>query len=570
MAVWSLSTQILMKKSSSILTVCLSLVFALGVFLFWRIGYPQALSFQEQFQLFLFDGDYLRERLCVPNGLARYLAEFLVQFYNNVTLGAVILAVLLTLVQRLSWRLMPTSAIAHYPLSFLPPLLLLLALGDENVLLTSVVSLLIVMGACVMWRTLVVGRDRGRVLPMAVVLIAVPLLYWMAGPLVVLFALYAMPVSVVYAVLVVLLSSYVLPYPLSQLMMGVGYYRFTQTLPLLLLSVPVAILLLAWLARFLPRQWRFMPWVETAVLAVLAVVALPGAFDAKKYELMDYDYLVRQHKWSAIVAKAEQQQPDLPLSVCATNMALALQNQLCERAFDFYQHGAEGLVMPFERNFISTQVMSDLYFNLGLVNTSQRFAFESMEALPDYSKSARSVRRLVETNIINGQYAVAEKYIAMLEQTVFYRKWARQMRLLLGNETAIASHPAYGWLRKVCLPDDVLFSEDEVDKICGRLFSHNPHNAMAMQYMLMHPLLQRDLQRFMDYTQYVGRRADIRVPRACQEAIVMAYASRHQMPPEGLVSPQTVQLFKAFTRAYSSHAPTDAYRNTVWYYLTIE
>ena len=40
----------------------LTLVFGVAVFLFWRFRYPFVLSYQEQLQMFLFDGDYFCER----------------------------------------------------------------------------------------------------------------------------------------------------------------------------------------------------------------------------------------------------------------------------------------------------------------------------------------------------------------------------------------------------------------------------------------------------------------------------------------------------------------------------
>ena len=98
---------ILMKKFlSKHSQLLLTLVFGICVFIFWRMHYPFALTFQEQLQLFLFDDDYFLERIAEPGGLARYVAEFLVQFYNSVTMGAVIIAILMMLVQRLTWRLM--------------------------------------------------------------------------------------------------------------------------------------------------------------------------------------------------------------------------------------------------------------------------------------------------------------------------------------------------------------------------------------------------------------------------------------------------------------------------------
>lgn len=100
-----------MKKSLSdfiknYAPLLLTLVLGLSVFLFWRFRYPFALIYQEQAQLFLFDDDYFVQRMADPGGLAIYVAEFLVQFDNLVMLGALLMAFLFMLVQRLTWHLM--------------------------------------------------------------------------------------------------------------------------------------------------------------------------------------------------------------------------------------------------------------------------------------------------------------------------------------------------------------------------------------------------------------------------------------------------------------------------------
>ena len=202
------------------------------------------------------------------------------------------------------------------------------------------------------------------------------------------------------------------------------------------------------------------------------------------------------------------------------------------------------------------------------MNTAQRFAFESMECLPDYRKSVRVVKRLAETNLINGQYGVAAKYINLLKKTVFYRKWAQRTEQLIGHEQLINEHPQYGWLRKVRLPDDFLFSEKETDKICGQLFLHNPQNKMAVQYLLMQPLLDRDIERFMQYLQVVQGKISYN-PRAVQEAVALAFAQQRQQPPQGLISPVVLQSFNSFSNAMrEGGAQLEAFRHTAWYYLT--
>ena len=544
----------------------LTVAFGLAVFLFWTFRYPFALTYQEQLQLFLFDGDYFCDRMAEPGGFARYIAEFLVQFYNGAAIGAAIIALLYMLAQRLTWRLMRSKSEGAYPLSFLPVLMLWYAMGDESVMLTYTVALVIALGVMVALR---------KWIGWITAIILIPVLYWLIGPMVLLVALLMLPwtlmvAALIYALALMLLSAHFLPFPMLRVMLGISYYRFPETLPYVLMAIPVVVALLVWLSRKDYLKW--VPAVPAiVVLLILGAFFIPRGFNAKKYELIEYDHLVRVQNWNAIIAKAEKQMPDLPMSVSATNLALGMTNQLGDRAFDFYQRGSEGLLPKFERNFATTQLTGEIYFWLGLVNTAQRFAFEAMEAIPNYNKSARVVKRLAETNLINGQYKVAEKYLKMLEKTIFYRPWAQRTMAMLGNEKAINAHPIYGTLRQYCLQEDFLFSDRELDKICGQLFVHNPQNQMAAQYLVMLPLLDNDMPRFMQYVQVVQNKINYN-PRHCQEGIAFAFMQQRQQPPRGVVSQLILQQMNEFAQAYSQdrNSPElNRFRNTVWYYLTV-
>ena len=320
----------------------LTLAFALAVFLFWRFRYPSVLSYQEQLQLFLFDGDYFWERMAEPGGFARYVAEFLVQFYNSVTAGAAVISLLFMLVQRLTWRLMRSES--HYALSFIPVMMLWYAMGDENVMLTYTVALALnMLMACILAKVFLAwGYERRMLLRrLFVMLVVVPLAYWLTGPMVLLLAVVLMPVSVVYALALMLLSAHYLPFPMQRVMLGVSYYRIPATLPYLLMVLPAVVWIISNVVRLLPKASRVVNAVEVALAVGLLGVLADVGFDKKKYELIEYDYLVRAKDWNAIIAKAERRTPDLPMSVSATNLALGMTNQLGERAFDFYQRGAE-------------------------------------------------------------------------------------------------------------------------------------------------------------------------------------------------------------------------------------
>ena len=548
----------------------LTLAFGVAVFLFWRFRYPFALTYQEQLQLFMFDSDYFCGRLAEPGGFARYIAEFLVQFYNSVTIGALIIAVLLMLIQRLTWRLMRVDS--HYALSFIPSVMLWYAMGDESVMLTYVVALLMTLAVALAW---VKWSARwAQWMKWLVALLLIPVLYWLVGPLVLLAAVLMTPwavafESVIYSLALMLFCAHFQPFPMMRVMLGISYYRFPVTLPYLLMAIPVVIWLLASFARLLPKAKQWVNVAEVMLVLIVLVGLVDLGYEKKKYELIEYDYLVRVKDWNAIIAKAEKQTPDLPMSVSANNLALAMTGQLGDRAFEFYQRGSQGLFPKFERNFASSQLTGEIYFHLGMINTAQRLAFESMEAIPNYNKSARVVKRLAETNIINGQYKIAEKYLRMLENTIFYRPWAQRMIAILGNEKAVNEQPLYGTLRQYKLQEDLLFSDGEVDHICGQLFLHNQQNVMAAQYLLMMPLLDRDIERFMAYVKVVQNRIHYN-PKSCQEAIAFAFMRRGQQPPQGVVSPMILEQMDAFARIYSSDKNSPElyrFKNTVWNYL---
>jgi hypothetical protein len=461
----------------------------------------------------------------------------------------------------------------YYVLSFIPVIMLWYAMGDESVMLTYVMALVIALAVALGWSRWTKGA---MWLKGVVALVLIPMLYWLIGPMTLLVAALMLPLLVaipalIYALALILVSAHFLPFPMLRVVLGISYYRFPETLPYVLMAIPVVVWLLALFVRKLPQPKQWVVYVQALVFGVLVLVPQNYGFDAKKYELIEYDHLVRVQDWNGIIQKAEKQMPDLPMSVSATNLALGMTNQLGDRAFDFYQRGSDGLLPKFERNFATTQLTGEIYFWLGLVNTAQRLAFEAMEAIPNYNKSARVVKRLAETNLINGQYDVARKYLQMLEKTIFYRPWAQRTMAMLGDEKAINAHPLYGTLRQYRLQEDFLFSDRELDKICGQLFVHNQQNQMAAQYLLMLPLLDGDIPRFMQFVQFVQSKINYN-PRHCQEGIAFAYMQQRQQPPYGVVNQMILQQMNEFARAYSQDKTSpelNRFRNTAWYYLTI-
>lgn len=158
--------------------------FMAALYIFWRYAYPCALAYHEQMQLFLWNGDYLMDRLAEPGGVARYLAEMLVQCYNNLPLGALLLALLMGGLQRITWLLMRRmgckDGMRCYLLSFLPPIVMWAIMGDKDVMTTVPMALLLTEAMLLLMPSNIFSAWRPAIIYL---LLLLTLGYWLVGPM---------------------------------------------------------------------------------------------------------------------------------------------------------------------------------------------------------------------------------------------------------------------------------------------------------------------------------------------------------------------------------------------------
>ena len=583
----------------------LSLLFGVAVVIFWTVPFVGGLCFQEQYQMFLFDIGYFLERIVLPGGLADYISEFLIQFYYMPVLGGAIIALLLMGIQAAVWGLMKQYGARHdfpgYLLSFLPSIALWCAMGDQNVLLSFVVALF---GALVIgW---IHNRFHNRLVKVVFELVSTALVYWFLGPVVFLYAalmigdtlknaqqkdsiLSGIGYSVCILVLTIawiLLTTQTLQYPLYRIFAGLNYYRYPGAVSPLPFVVMVWAVVIPFLGMIPCHRKSLQKLQQSKVVIVLSYVlvivaswfGIKASFDEMTYDLIDYDFLVRTEQWDKIIEKAEKKPATTPLSVSCVNLALSQKGMLADRLFEFYQNGGEGLFPTFTRDMISPVSTAEIFFRLGMVNDAERYMFEAQEAIPNYRKSARLTRRIIECEIINGNYKVAAKLLRRLQKTLFYSNWANQTMALLGNEKAINRHPVYGKLRKYReKKQDFLFSDREMDQMLGLLFLNDNHNKMAYEYLMCYELLQRDMDKFMQYYP-LGRFAGYdHIPRSFQEILIGNWMKTHSDPrtiPYS-VDAQNVNNTLNFIQLYMQNPKNpqlgqQPYVSNAWHYVMVQ
>ena len=488
-----------------------SLVFGIMVFQFWCLVHPFILTFHEQNQLFLFTADYWSQRIAVAGGFADYLSEFLVQFFFYPAAGAAIVALLLTSIQLLTWALARRYN-SSYVLSFLPALLLLALMGDENTLLSYPVSILLM---------LLISLICTRIGKTVINLVAIVVSYWIVGPIFALMPLllingkdkkakglnvliYAITaVATVYACRYFLMSQYPWPTVLN----GINYYRLTlMTLevPDLMYVIPATVLLAVFFGQPLKGQKQRL--VLNSVMAIgMIVAAFIGHnkfYDPATSAILEQNHLVRGSKWQQIIDRAEQMKkannPAVGTHIFnnSLNLALAMTKQMPDKMFEYPQTGVQGLLEPWVKDNITCATTMDAFYRLGFINESLRYAFDLQESILNCRKSGRFTRRMAECNLINGKYDVASKYIDMLKHTLFYSDWADKADKCLYNEELIASNPQFAYLRSVRLDEDFFYNINEMHKMLGKLVLHNRNNKLAFDYFMAELLLMGDFRSY--------------------------------------------------------------------------
>lgn len=478
----------------------ISILLGIFVFLFWGVLHPEYLNYHEQNQLFLFSWDYFVQRVALPGGLADWISEFLVQFYYYTWAGALVLALLFVCLQRGVLFFLPNRKELFSKLASLVPVALLLwHMGDKEVLLSYVVSLALTIGAAALMKGCRTWKYD---------ILLLPVIFWFAGPMVWLYIVlrsYAVSNKKAHSVLVICFYlchfsfEYILPQiPVKEVILGINYYRVPGVWPVLQFVIPIVVI------NLLNIKKNVVALVTVIVCAVVA-----GFFDdAKHYdkdmcETLKLDMLVRQSRWDDVIKRAEDYQVKNAVNSCYVNLSLAMRRQLAERMFSFYQSGESALILPSVRDNISNIGSAEAFFRLGMVNSCLRYFSDLQESILNRRKSGRFTQRIAECYIVNGKYAVAQKHIDLLKQTLCYRSWALDAESYLRNEAKINGHPEWGRMRRFHFKQDYLFSYPDIEKMIGQLFADNTANKMALDYFMGGMLLKGDMAGFMNYMRFV-------------------------------------------------------------------
>ena len=548
-----------------------------------------ALAFREQQQLFLYDKTYLVQSLFTVGGLATLSGRFFVQFFWNPTLAVLITLALLGLgawllwvsvrKDRADWHILPLCLI---PFAFLAASL------SENAMHYSVLTAWIISLAALCGYTRI---RSGRLVWGILITIAV---YLTAGPAAILFALCAaildlwkkkwasallVPVALLCGLGAWLLG---LTPTLTSALTPAFYYDLDASMNAAH-WIPWVLLPLVVLGCCAVKGLKIKRIPLFACCAVLLIIAFFPAFKvAKNAEdrqaglTYEYEYYVANEDWDGLV-KCCLSKEWIPHTVQYLNLALVWKGELVEKMFKYDQRGPDGLIKMSDDRGVETS-QAHIMFAMGNVAAAQDVAFNTLYSTEGFCPAMLKINAQVE--LMRGTYAVADKYLSILEKAPHYRQWARDQKRFLYNDEAVEADPLLGTGRRSWPQLDGFSMFGSPLEELMRVVDANPGNARAMEYALAYLLLAKDIQSVAGVvSRYFGQSGFESLPVPVQEAVL--FYSEYTRNVDGAdvlgqewcaahgVTEGTFRRFQKFQdeSLKSGGKAPKGYNSSYWYYL---
>lgn len=547
----------------------------------------------EQLQLFIYNKTFLSGLLYSFGGLSEIISRWLIQFFIHPYIGALITTLLLLTVAMLMQSL--AKKINRNGPSLLIPLLTAISLFflhlNHNYYVAGTIALILTLASL-----LICIHMKRPVTKIAATTACACLLFWWAGSVAFLFVLTIITwqlltqrKQIVHA-LVPLLLLLILAY-LSVERGLVGDYQqvFLPTLYFHPKLTPPSLIYYPWGLLFLLVLFASLPWkrkmarkrlylifcCQMAVACAVLCFLLPkyGQLSSAQYKKLDY--YARMGRWNDIVEERKKPIQNL-LHLYYLHIALMETNQLANQFMRFDQKGVSGLVPITSGGLPSLIVCNELNFTLGDIAAAQHYAFEGNINISK-TGSPRLYLRLIQTNLINGEYRVAEKYIRLLEQTHFYKKWATAQRRFLYNDQAVEEDPLLGKKRRG-LPKEnyLLAATDPIDRV-QLLAKADRNNTAAVDYLASIFLFEKQMTPFKELIEahYSTEVSPTALPERFQEAIMIIYEDDPQAWARFGISKQVMSNYENYRQLFLENSDKEnladilypPFGHTYWYYF---
>jgi hypothetical protein len=547
------------------IVLSLALVFLISFIYFCLFG-KGTFFFQENKSLFIFSGEYLQKFIVKPGGPIEYAGNFLTQFYHNTLGGSLINSAILILIfivfMKISRRL---SAGSFSLILILLPVCFLLFIQIRYV--HSIHNSLGYLLLALYFLTTISSEGKRSHL---IILSLFPVFYYITGSFALIYPVMFLIYSIIYENKI---YRYLFPALLFAIALGTFLVFkdiiFLQTggqlvrypLPFIELSKLPAIynvlcgyfILFPLLVKLaIPLNIiKYKGFINLATLLMLLPITI--FLLAKNYNhniavLFEIEKSVFKRDWDAVIKKQEKSLSTNSNSQYYYNLALSEKGLLCSRMFFSPQNfGAKSLIL--QRDLETTNRGFYFYYTIGLISEAHHLAYESM-VVNGYRPE--NTKMLIKTELINGNYKIAERYINILKKTLYYRSWAKKYEKMLFNPELVNSDPELGEKIRLLPQIDFFIRPNDIQNIELVLMA-NPNNKRAFEYKLARMLLEKDIQAVVNEVKKMKGMGYTLLPRHIEEAILVFVYTTRQFPDLGglSVSPASEMRFDEYLKVYN-------------------
>jgi hypothetical protein len=566
-------------------------LFFLFSFLFLGLFAGHIFFYQEKSSLFIFSSGYLVENLHQPGSLLLYLGKFLTVFYHYHLAGSLIASLIILFIIILTSRIISfINGKNGGIIPFVAGITLLYLQANYQYMLFNNLGILLQL----LFFYLTIKHLKGFI-----PVIIVPFWYFATGGFAWIFCIMYTSWLVLDGIkkgwikILLLWSIIVLMIFIS------GEFLFFQTTRTLIiypwskadigsdtkvfLSLVCILSVLPFIARIrikIPGRSRLSEIVITISATILMICVLSilafQRFDRKTNQYFQVEKLFYENKFNEVIDFNIKHPSNNTITAYLNNIALCETGKLNDMLFHFPQ-SPDGRTLFFKWE-ITGEILRKggyFYYTAGMINEAHRWAFEYM-VMKGYTPEG--IIMLIKTELINGNYQIAAKYISLLKKTIFYREEAGRFEKLMFNNMALDSDPELGVKKKIRVKTDFFSITDDPFINIERIVATDSTNMKAFDYNMAYLLLKKDYQSISNSLPQFNRYGYIKIPVHVEEAAIaykilnrvsLPYPIKlHIDPSVELRFNQFIQTFQSYGADLKSAEPAlkKQFGNTFWYY----
>jgi hypothetical protein len=331
----------------------------------------------------------------------------------------------------------------------------------------------------------------------------------------------------------------------------------------------------------LPYKFRisefYISLITSALLIIILVITGSYRYDKKAKQYFYVENLFYQNKFNEVIAFNTLNPPSNSLTIFFNNIALCETDKLDDMLFHFLQ-SPDGKTLFLKWDMVGEVLNRGgyFYYEIGMINEAHRWAFENMVIK---GHSPEGLKMLIRTELINGNYEVASRYINILKKTLFYKNEAKSFEILLFNDAAVNSDKELGEKRQNKVENDFFSITDDPYINIEMILASDSLNRKAFEYNVAFMLLKKNLKGIAlalpEFEKFGFTRLPVHVEEA---ALALAASNKGNLPDLGnlhisndteLRWNQYLSVLKLYNNDIRSAEPTLKRRfgDTFWYYV---